>query len=90
MARKRKFGRGNLRVEAAIGFLRKFPRSTSYQIIEGAKFGNGKLLRSHGQLGMTSREMTAMLIHNPILFQSHPNPQRGSGGLMWSLQADVE
>ena len=90
MGRRRKCDRGHPRAEAIITYLVKNPKSTCNQIVEGATFRNGKLLRSHGRLGMPSREMTMMLSSNPILFKREANPRRGNGGLLWSVQEGVE
>ena len=89
MGRRRNCDRGHPRAEAIITYLVKFPKATANQVVEGARFRNGKLLRSHSRLGMTTREMTAMLMSNPKLFRREVNPMRGSGGLKWSVREGV-
>ena len=75
-----------IRWNAVITYVQLHQPCTVGQIVEGATFANGKLLRLHGRLSPTTRELTAMLMAHPD-FKRGENPNRGTGGIMWSYIA---
>tara|TARA_R110002167_G_scaffold118513_21_gene295198 strand:+ start:2014 stop:2262 length:249 start_codon:yes stop_codon:yes gene_type:complete len=75
----------HLRDSVILKFIMENQPCSSTEIIEGAKFANGKLLKQHKRLSVNIQELNPILRRNPIYIGKNVGG-RGRSVWLWSLR----